>query len=713
MYVLRKCTDFLNRHFDHFFKLDTETLKFICWILGENKDRLGRFLLSNMKGQQKSRFEDKLRKADQDLDDYSDALLNGIHKCKRLSAGKLAQQVRTLLQRRSAKFRFRGRSEIEKNKLFVKRMFGLSDSETELAEFLFFIDTFLNAEEYFQDHLECHKYSGRKYLVNILGISIGDLCRMTTGTLKRIGLLEFDKWGLCVSDEFTNIMQNPSDRSYLKNYFSEVPRAGVPLEDYFTVKDQTRHILGLLKTKSETATHILFYGPPGTGKTSFARSLLNQLDSPAYEIVRGDENTTKTRRAAITACLNMTNSKQGAVILVDEADNLLNTQASWFMRGEIQDKGWLNELLEKSGTRLIWITNHLNGIEVSVLRRFAYSLHFKSFNRQQRVRLWENIVRRNRCKRFFDKKTLAELALNYDANAGVIDLAVSKTVERGIRSKARFRKEIEMALQAYEILKHHGTKPPSKERIEDQFSLEGLNVSGELEMIVGQMKAFNKYLQREDQSVAANMSLLFYGPPGTGKSELARFIAGEMERKTICKRVSDLQSMYVGEGEKNIARAFAEAESEEAVLIIDEADSLLFTRECAVRSWEISFTNEFLTRMESFRGILVCTTNRVKDLDRASLRRFTNKIEFHYLKPKGNAIFYEIFLSRLAPKSLSTELNDRLKALKNLAPGDFKVVRNRFRFHPKGNICHKMLIDALEEEVRLKTIHENDRAIGF
>ncbi len=79
--------------------------------------------------------------------------------------------------------------------------------------------------------------------------------------------------------------------------------------------------------------------------------------------------------------------------------------------------------------------------------------------------------------------------------------------------------------------------------------------------------------------------------------------------------------MWVGEGEKNIKRAFAEAESEEAILIIDEADSLLFNRDRAVRSWEISFTNEFLTRMERFRGILICTTNRVEDLDSASLRR--------------------------------------------------------------------------------------------
>ena len=136
----------------------------------------------------------------------------------------------------------------------------------------------------------------------------------------------------------------------------------------------------LLKSKSESPTHILLYGSPGTGKTSFAHSLLDQLKVPSFEIVQDDENTTKHRRAAIIACFNMTNFNQGSIVLVDEADNLLNTQSSWFMNGETQDKGWLNHLLDEPGTRMIWITNRIDSIEDSVFRRFAFSLPFKSFN---------------------------------------------------------------------------------------------------------------------------------------------------------------------------------------------------------------------------------------------------------------------------------------------------------------------------------------------
>jgi AAA+ superfamily predicted ATPase len=210
-----------------------------------------------------------------------------------------------------------------------------------------------------------------------------------------------------------------------------------------------------------------------------------------------------------------------------------------------------------------------------------------------------------------------------------------------------------------------------------------------------------------------NMNLLFYGPPGSGKSELARYIADRLDREIICKRVSDLQSKWVGEGEKNIKWAFQEAEAEDAILIIDEANSLLLSRERAVRSWEISFTNEFLTQMERFRGILICTTNRLKDLDDASIRRFSHKMEFDYLLPGGNVIFYEKLLARLIETPLDRNSKAVLRNIPGLAPGDFKTVRDRFSFYPQNGLTHQMLINALIVESRIKNVHGKNKKIGF
>ena len=140
-----------------------------------------------------------------------------------------------------------------------------------------------------------------------------------------------------------------------------------------------------------------------------------------------------------------------------------------------------------------------------------------------------------------------------------------------------------------------GRKIVKKDVMETDYSLAGLNAEGDLKKMLEQSKLFYLYLRDSRDSRRLNMNFLFYGPPGTGKSELARYIANELDRELICKRSSDLLDPYVGMTERRISQAFEEAENEEAVLVIDEADSLLFSPDRAQRSWEISQTNEFLS----------------------------------------------------------------------------------------------------------------------
>ena len=66
--------------------------------------------------------------------------------------------------------------------------------------------------------------------------------------------------------------------------------------------------------------------------------------------------------------------------------------------------------------------------------------------------------------------------------------------------------------------------------------------------------------QKADDDRVLTMNLLLYGLPGTGKSEFARYLGRHLDREIIVKRVSDLQSKWVGQGEKNIRDAFREAE---------------------------------------------------------------------------------------------------------------------------------------------------------
>jgi SpoVK/Ycf46/Vps4 family AAA+-type ATPase len=171
-------------------------------------------------------------------------------------------------------------------------------------------------------------------------------------------------------------------------------------------------------------------------------------------------------------------------------------------------------------------------------------------------------------------------------------------------------------------------------------------------------------------SGSKQFSLCLSGPPGTGKSAYARYLAEKLSMNVIQKRTSDLFGPYVGESEQNIAQAFAQARAQDAVLIFDEADSLLSDRGSAARNWEVSQVNEMLTWMENHPLPFVCTTNFAKHLDPASLRRFVFKMEFGFLTPEKVRTAFSAFFGVELPQGC-------LADLRGLTPGDFALVATK------------------------------------
>lgn len=116
-------------------------------------------------------------------------------------------------------------------------------------------------------------------------------------------------------------------------------------------------------------------------------------------------------------------------------------------------------------------------------------------------------------------------------------------------------------------------------------------------------------------------ALNFYGPPGTGKTLAAHAIAQFLNKKIIIASYAEIESKYHGDGPKNVKSLFRSAEQSDAILFIDEADSLLSKRlqnvtqgsEQAINSMR----SQLLINLEQFHGVVIFATNLVQNYDRA------------------------------------------------------------------------------------------------
>jgi SpoVK/Ycf46/Vps4 family AAA+-type ATPase len=121
---------------------------------------------------------------------------------------------------------------------------------------------------------------------------------------------------------------------------------------------------------------------------------------------------------------------------------------------------------------------------------------------------------------------------------------------------------------------------------------------------------------------------LLYGPPGTGKTMCAEAISGEINRPLYIVRTSTILSKYVGESEKNLNEMFQKAKAQQAVLFLDEADSLLGARQQNDQRHDRSLVNLLLSLIERHKGIVLLATNHADFLDEALRRRITHQIPF-------------------------------------------------------------------------------------
>lgn len=131
----------------------------------------------------------------------------------------------------------------------------------------------------------------------------------------------------------------------------------------------------------------------------------------------------------------------------------------------------------------------------------------------------------------------------------------------------------------------------------------------------------------------SGLAVLFHGPSGVGKSFAAEVIANDVGLDLYRVDLSSVVSKYIGETEKNMRRVFDAAEDSGAILLFDEADSLFGKRTEVTESkdrWANMAVSYLLTRIETFPGLTILTTNLRSTIDSAFIRRLAYVVSFPF-----------------------------------------------------------------------------------
>ncbi|MFH7325864.1 AAA family ATPase [Desulfurivibrio sp. C05AmB] len=601
---------------------------------------------------------------------------------------------------------------LSNNLKLIGDLVGLSAIDRRILEFLVMLSNnaaLANAAESLGD-LSTQKF--QHTLAVILDLPEAEIkaSLSPSGTLEQSGLVRLDRANSnemarkfeLLSDNFADYMltEEEDPRRILRDSVTTGKKTTLRLADFAHLGSDLEVLHGHLArciADDKKGVNIFLHGPPGTGKTELARLMAEVIGHEMLEVASQDYdgnpiNSIK-RLQALRAAHNIF-ARRPVYLLFDEAEDVFNDGGFFSQSTADKHKAWINRLLEENQVPTIWLSNSAK-LDPAFVRRFDVVLEIPVPPRRRREQLVEEI-----CGDLLGPEARARIAEAESMAPAVLQRAMA-VVNNLLRDNPQIKAAQVLENLINQTLVVQGHPPLSKGnagRLPGHYDLRYLRADVDLAKITSGLAA------------ERNGRLCLYGPPGTGKSAFGQWLAQKLDLPLHVHRASDILGPYVGETEQNMAQAFRKAEREQALLLIDEADSFLRDRREAQRSWEVTAVNEMLTQMEGFNGIFIASTNLLDTLDQASLRRFDLKIHFGYLTCKQA---WPLFLSHCRSLGFSrpaVTLKKSLSIITTLTPGDFATVARKHKFHPLANPAE--LLAALQGECALK----NDgraKSIGF
>lgn len=461
-------------------------------------------------------------------------------------------------------------------------------------------------------------------------------------------------------------------------YFKESEVFAIPLSAFEHLEPQ----LGLIRSyisAGKKATHkginVLLHGVSGAGKSTLAKSFATDLGLKLYEVANETEDglpmNGRTRLRALKLAQTVLLNDPDALILFDEIEDVFGSLDAGDMSDYVSEKrnvgkAYMNRLIESNITPTLWATNRIQGIDPAHVRRFDMSLKFEVPPIGIRRKILQHHLKNLGVTDQWIRKTSEHQGLTpaiVEKASRIAQVLINDGSTQKVESI--LEQVIDSSLQALNCKPLASISNSSS----DEYNFELLNAKTDLQKILAELGRNN---------VGARLCL--HGPSGCGKSHFARYLSKKLERPLIVKTGAQLLGKYVGQTEEQLAQAFDEAQTSNAILLIDEVDAFLTNRNNTTHAWEISAINEFLVLMERYEGLFVATTNRLNHMDPAVLRRFDLKVEFGYLNRNQISALWAQSLERLGFVA-SNEVPHTLLGLECLTPGDFATIERQARFN--------------------------------
>lgn len=206
------------------------------------------------------------------------------------------------------------------------------------------------------------------------------------------------------------------------------------------------------------------------------------------------------------------------------------------------------------------------------------------------------------------------------------------------------------------------------ERIESCFTLDDLIIpeaeKRQITEACGHIKYRHIVLDRwnfgSKLAYGKSLVMMFEGPPGTGKTMAATIVARELGMPAYRVDISKVMSKYIGETEKSLGEIFDAAERTGAVLFFDETDAL-FGKRSEIKDSHDKYANVetsfLLQRLESFDGVVLMSTNLIRNIDEAFMRRISYVVHFPFPDAEQRLLLWKSMFPEEMPRDAGIDFD--------------------------------------------------------